>query len=85
MMRRRFVTLAIQVMPILLLPPAGWGWDDWRGFFSNPARAGLGLVVFLGAGLVLLLRLDLQPLRRGLSPLGNQALVLLPWLWRRFF
>jgi|HubBroStandDraft_6_1064221.scaffolds.fasta_scaffold124514_2 protein-S-isoprenylcysteine O-methyltransferase Ste14 len=77
MMQRRLIVLAIQLLPILLLLLTGWGWDDWQGFFSDPARAGLVLAVILGAGWVTLLRLDLQPLRRGESPLGKQAWVLL--------
>lgn len=73
----KFFTLAIHLMPILLLLMAGWGWHDWRGFFGNPARAGLMAVIVLSGGLVLLLGLDLHPLRRGLSHSGNQTLVLL--------
>jgi protein-S-isoprenylcysteine O-methyltransferase Ste14 len=73
----RFFTLGIHLTPILVLLLAGWGWDDWRGFFENPARTGLMVIILLSAGLVLLFRLDLHPLRRGLLPGGNQTLVLL--------
>jgi protein-S-isoprenylcysteine O-methyltransferase Ste14 len=74
---RRFAILAVQLIPCLLLTLAGWGWDDWRGFFSHPARAGLIAAIVLGAGLVLRFQLDLQPLRRGRSVVGSQTLVLL--------
>ena len=46
---RRFAILAVQLIPFLLLTLAGWGWDDWRGFFSHPARAGLIAAIVLGA------------------------------------
>jgi protein-S-isoprenylcysteine O-methyltransferase Ste14 len=76
-MLRRCFTLVIQLTPILLLLLAGWGRDDWREFFGNPARAGLMAVIILGAAAVLLLRLDLHPLRRGTSEAGHQTVVLL--------
>jgi protein-S-isoprenylcysteine O-methyltransferase Ste14 len=75
-MLRRCFTLAIHLIPILLLLLMGWGRSHWREFFGNPARAGLISVIILGAGAVLLLRLDLHPLRRGRSAAGQQAPVL---------
>jgi protein-S-isoprenylcysteine O-methyltransferase Ste14 len=87
-MLRRFLTPAVYqaLVPLLLL--AGWGRTDWREFFIHPARAGLIAVVILSGGVVLLLRLDLHPLRRGTSPAGHQtfllvtlALASLCWIW----
>ncbi len=69
--------MAAQLIPVLALLMVGWGWNDWAGFFSHPARAGLMVALILGAGSALLLRLDLQPLRRGRSLVGGQTLVLL--------
>lgn len=53
---------------------AGWGFDDLRGFFAHPARAG-----FVGVALATLLwilawRLDPHPFRQGTAPLGWQRL-----------
>jgi protein-S-isoprenylcysteine O-methyltransferase Ste14 len=75
-MLRRFLTLSLHLVPILLLLWLGWGWSDWRGFLSNPGRGGLVLMAILGAGLAMLLGIDLHPLRRGLAPAGIQTLVL---------
>jgi protein-S-isoprenylcysteine O-methyltransferase Ste14 len=73
----RFLVLSLQVTPILLLPLAGWGWRDWRGFLSHPACTALLAVVVLAMAAVVFLRLDLQPLRKGNSPTGSQTVVLL--------
>jgi protein-S-isoprenylcysteine O-methyltransferase Ste14 len=84
-MLRKCFTLTIQLAPMLLLLLAGWGRDDWREFFGNPARTGLIAVIVLGAGTVLLLRLDLHPLRRGTWEAGHQSVVLLMLALASFF
>ena len=68
--------LALQFTPVLGLLLGGWGLDDWRGFFVHPARAALLGVTACGGLMILILKLDLHPLRRGNSPLGYQSLVL---------
>jgi protein-S-isoprenylcysteine O-methyltransferase Ste14 len=73
----RFFAMSLQLILILLLPLAGWGWHDWRGFLSNPARTALLAVVVLAGGAVSFLRLDLHPLRKGNSPAGSQTVFLL--------
>jgi len=73
----RDFALSLQLLPILLLPLAGWGWHDWRGFLSDPARTALLALVVLAVGAVLFLRLDLHPLRKGTHPAGSQTVVLL--------
>jgi protein-S-isoprenylcysteine O-methyltransferase Ste14 len=75
-MLRRLFTLSLHLVPILLLLWLGWGWNDWREFLGNPARAGLVGVAILGAGMATLLGVDLHPLRRGVSAGGRQTLVL---------
>jgi protein-S-isoprenylcysteine O-methyltransferase Ste14 len=76
-MVRRLSALIVQLTPILLLLLAGWGRDDWREFFVNPARSGLIAVVVLGAAAALVLRLDLHPLRRGTRQDAHQTPTLL--------
>lgn len=54
----------------------GWGLDNWRGFFAEPARAGLLAVAALSFVVTLLLRLDVQPFRKGKRPVGRQRYLL---------
>jgi len=53
-----------------------WGPDDWRGFFAEPARAGLVVMVVLGLVAMLALRLDVRLFRKGTRPLGRQRYLL---------
>ena len=58
--------LTMAVFPLFV----GWGVDDLRGFFRNPARTayvGLGL---LGVVVILIPRLNLQPLKKGSQVMG---------------
>lgn len=75
MLRSAFV-LAVQLLPGILLVLLGWGFDDLPAFFLNPARGGLAVVVFAGAVTAVLFGLDIHPLRRGSTPVGNQSLQL---------
>jgi protein-S-isoprenylcysteine O-methyltransferase Ste14 len=54
----------------------GWGFDDVSGFFRNPARSGLVVVVLGGAVAGIFFHLDFHPLRRGAAPVGGQNLQL---------
>jgi protein-S-isoprenylcysteine O-methyltransferase Ste14 len=72
-MLRCAFSLAIQLLPGILLILFGWGFDDVPAFFANPARAALAAVVVGAALAVVLLRLDLHPLRRGSAPVGRQT------------
>jgi protein-S-isoprenylcysteine O-methyltransferase Ste14 len=75
-MPRASFILIVQLLPGLLLLAFGWGFDDLSTFFFNPARGGL-VVLILAAGIAaLFLEFDLQPLRRGSEPVGNQNLQL---------
>jgi protein-S-isoprenylcysteine O-methyltransferase Ste14 len=76
-MVRKLGALVLQFAPFLGLLLAGWGFEDWRGFFIQPARAALLGVTACGALSILILKLDPHPIRRGNSPLGHQSLVLL--------
>ena len=72
-MLRSVFSLAIQLLPGVLLILFGWGFDDLPAFFANPARAALAALVVIAALAAVLLRLDLHPLRRGSSGVGTQA------------
>jgi protein-S-isoprenylcysteine O-methyltransferase Ste14 len=54
----------------------GWGFDDLAGFLLNPVRDGLAALVLAGLVSVVILRLDIRPLRTGSMPTGNQSLQL---------
>lgn len=73
----KFGTSGALASAVVLLILLGWGPGDWRGYFANPARSGLIAVAIFGASIASILRLDLAPLRRGQSSIGNQSLVLL--------
>lgn len=68
--------LAVQILPGVLLILLGWGFDDLSGFVSNPARPGLIVLLVSGVVAAVLLKLDLRPLRKGSTPVGNQNLQL---------
>lgn len=74
MRARATLGLLAQVALALVLLLFGWGFDDWRGFFGHPARAGLLATALVGILVVLLWRLDLQIFRRGQRPVGRQRL-----------
>ncbi len=67
-------TLAVQLLPGVLLLLLGWGLNDAPGFFRNPARSGLVALALMAAAVATLLQLDVYPLRRGIAPVGNQSL-----------
>ena len=57
----------------------GWGLSDWRGFFQEPIRAATLLAMFVVLATLSVLRLGLQPLRRGEAggPLQTLSLVVM--------
>ncbi len=61
-----------QVVPCVLLPLLGWGWDDWGGWFANPARLGLTVIIVGGVVAAVLMRVDVDPLRKGVTTVGCQ-------------
>jgi protein-S-isoprenylcysteine O-methyltransferase Ste14 len=70
----------MQVAAGLLLIFAGWGFRDLHTFFSQPARAWLVGLLFVGALAAIVLQVETQPVRRGLLPTpgqGAQLLILL--------
>jgi protein-S-isoprenylcysteine O-methyltransferase Ste14 len=77
---QRVAVLAVHVIAAVFPMLLGWGLTDWRGFLSQPARAGLLAAVLAGAGLLLVLKIDLDPLRIGAGATpgqGKQLLLLL--------
>jgi protein-S-isoprenylcysteine O-methyltransferase Ste14 len=68
--------LSLQLLPGMGLMLFGWGFDDLSGFFRNPARAGLVVVVLSGAVAGVFFGLDFHPLRRGATQVGGQNLPL---------
>jgi protein-S-isoprenylcysteine O-methyltransferase Ste14 len=76
LMLRSSLILGVQLVPCILLMLLGWGFDDWRGFLGNPARAGLVALIFAGALAVVAFGLDFDPVRRGSKPVGSQSLQL---------
>jgi protein-S-isoprenylcysteine O-methyltransferase Ste14 len=79
-MARKFLILIVLLSLFLLLILAGWGSTCWRGYFANPARAGLIVAVILGAGVASLSGIDPEPTRRGRLPVGRQGFTLLALL-----
>ncbi|MBI4461437.1 MAG: isoprenylcysteine carboxylmethyltransferase family protein, partial [Acidobacteria bacterium] len=76
-MRLRAVAgLFLQTALAFTLMFLAWGLDDWRGFFAEPARAGLVVVAVLGLAATLALHLDVQPFRKGKRPVGRQRYLL---------
>jgi len=86
----RIASLVIHVIAVLLPMLLGWGVSDWRGFLAEPARAAFLAEILAGAGLLLVLQIDLNPLRTGedftagqgklLLALAVASLLLLVWL-----
>jgi protein-S-isoprenylcysteine O-methyltransferase Ste14 len=54
----------------------GWGLDDHSGFFRNPERSGLVVLILGGAVAAIFFHLDFHPLRRGAAPVGGQNMQL---------
>jgi protein-S-isoprenylcysteine O-methyltransferase Ste14 len=81
--------LALQLVPPVLLVLFGWGFENLQTFLVNPARAGLAAVTFAVVLSAAVLRLNIDPLRRGMGPVGRQAqqlaVLLLPSLTLLWF
>jgi protein-S-isoprenylcysteine O-methyltransferase Ste14 len=74
MKTKAMVGLVLQTVLGLGLILFGWGFDDLRGFFAHPARAGFIAVGVLSLIWALAARLEVQPFRRGTRPVGRQRL-----------
>lgn len=72
MKTKAMLGLLLQTVLGLGLVLFGWGFDDLRGFFSHPARAGFVAVALLSLIWALAGRLDVQMFRRGTRPVGRQ-------------
>jgi protein-S-isoprenylcysteine O-methyltransferase Ste14 len=68
--------LTAQVATCVLLLLSGWGWSDFRALLADAARAGLAMVIVGGVVAALLMRLDVDPLRRGAAAVGWQKVEL---------
>jgi len=68
--------LFLQTVLAFTLIVLAWGLDDWRGFFAEPARAGLVAVAVFTLAAIVALRLDVQPFRKGQRPVGRQRYLL---------
>ncbi len=66
------IPAALAVSAILL----GWGFDAWREYFVNPARLGVLILIAVASVLAMILRLDLDVLKRGRLPVANQSFTL---------
>ena len=75
-MLRSASILAGQLSICALLVLLGWGFDKLPALFLNPARGGLAVVVLVGATAAVVSGVDFHPLRRGITPVGNQSLQL---------
>jgi protein-S-isoprenylcysteine O-methyltransferase Ste14 len=64
-MLRRSLILAAHLIAILTPIFLGWGPNDFCGFLDEPARASLLALMAFGAAAILILRIDLNPLRTG--------------------
>jgi protein-S-isoprenylcysteine O-methyltransferase Ste14 len=73
--RRRSVVAQVAPLALaLLLMLSGWGWDDVRGFFSHPARAGAAAVLLLAAVFLLARFADVNPFAQGQEVRGRGLL-----------
>jgi protein-S-isoprenylcysteine O-methyltransferase Ste14 len=75
--QRRIAILLLHVIAVLLPMLLGWGMYDWRGFLAEPARAALFAAILAGAVMLLLLKMDLNPLRNGHESDSAQGKLLL--------
>lgn len=64
-MLRRSAILLAHLLSALAAIAIGWGLSDLPLFFADPARAALVAAICAGASAVLILRIDLDPLRTG--------------------
>jgi len=81
-LRSAFAVL-IQYAVTLALLFLGWGLDDLRSFFVQPARFGLLLLILLGALIVLVFFPGLQPFHKGKQVVGRWLAVV--WMAVGFF
>ncbi len=72
-MLRLVFLLALQLVPAVLLVLFGWGFENLQTLLVNPARAGLTAVTLAAVFSAAILRLNIDPRRRGLGPVGRQA------------
>jgi protein-S-isoprenylcysteine O-methyltransferase Ste14 len=68
--------ISIQLSAALLLIFWGWGFSNLPHFFANWARAFFVLVIIASGVLAIKLRVQMQPLRRGVLPTGAQGVEL---------
>jgi len=73
---KAIVGLVLQTLLAFVLIFLAWGFDDWRGFFREPARAALVAVAVLNLVALFALRLDVQVFRKGQRPVGRQRALL---------
>jgi len=73
---RGVATTAMQGAAGLLLLFAGWGMRDLGEFFANPIRTGFVVLIVLGAALAVILRVETQPIRKGLLATKRQGVEL---------
>jgi protein-S-isoprenylcysteine O-methyltransferase Ste14 len=74
---RRVVTLLLHLSLAILVLLVGWGFAKVQTFWEEPARCALLIGMFCGACAVFLLRIDLDPLRKGESLHAGQDWLLL--------
>jgi protein-S-isoprenylcysteine O-methyltransferase Ste14 len=72
-MLRLVFLLALQLVPCVLLVLFGWGFENLHTFLADPARAGLTAVTLAAVFIAAILRLNIDPLRRGRSAIERQA------------
>jgi protein-S-isoprenylcysteine O-methyltransferase Ste14 len=75
-MFRRCTILLTHVLSALVPMAVGWGVSDLPQFFAEPARAALVAAICAGAGAILILRIDLDPLRAGAANTRKESWVL---------
>ena len=74
---RRFLTVLIHILAILIPMALGWGLNDLPEFFHQLPRACLIVAIFLGTLAILVLRIDLNPLRTGAPAITREGATLL--------
>jgi protein-S-isoprenylcysteine O-methyltransferase Ste14 len=72
MLQSAFI-LTVQALPCTLLLLLGWGFGNLPAFFLDPARAVLVANSCAGAVAAILLKLDLNPIRKGAVPSGKES------------
>jgi protein-S-isoprenylcysteine O-methyltransferase Ste14 len=71
-MFRSALILTIQLLPCCGLILLGWGFDSLPAFFISAPRAGLVVVTLAAAMVAAYCKIDFNPLRKGVGPVGNQ-------------